>query len=275
MVVQALGEVPAELRVTPEQDERLAAQARAVAPADVVRLLELIAAALRALKDGADARTQLELALVKAAEPAHDPSAKALLARIERLEARARRRAPRPARAPASRAAGGAGRRAAGRTPRRRSHARRDRRRRAEARRAGRYRRRRRRADRAGVALARGIRARSGPAILESLEASRLDSAELLRQAHAARGGRRAASTARLARVGRVLQAPSRGSCEARADRAAAIRAVTGASLRLALRAARRRGARHRSRGERSTTTSWWIASSTSSAPIEEPSEES
>ena len=88
MVVQALGEVPAELRVTPEQDERLAAQAAAVAPADVIRLLDMIAAALRALKDGADARTQLELALVKAAEPAHDPSVKALLARIERLEAR-------------------------------------------------------------------------------------------------------------------------------------------------------------------------------------------
>ena len=88
MVTQALGDVAAELRVTPEQDARLAAQAKAVAPADVVRLLELIAAALRALKDGADARTQLELALVKAAEPGHDPSTKALLARIERLEAR-------------------------------------------------------------------------------------------------------------------------------------------------------------------------------------------
>jgi DNA polymerase-3 subunit gamma/tau len=97
MVVQALGEVPAELQVTPEQDERLAAQAQAVAPADVVRLLEMIAAALRALKDGADSRTQLELALVKAAEPAYDPSVKALLARVERLEGRG----PRP---PASRA---------------------------------------------------------------------------------------------------------------------------------------------------------------------------
>ena len=61
----------------------------------------MIAAALRALKDGADARTQLELALVKAAEPAHDPSVKALLARIERLEARAAGGAP-PA--PANRA---------------------------------------------------------------------------------------------------------------------------------------------------------------------------
>jgi DNA polymerase III subunit gamma/tau len=84
--VQALGELPPELHVTPEQDDRLAAQAKEVAPGDVVRLLELIAAGLRALKDGADARTQLELVLVKAAEPAHDPSARALLARIERLE---------------------------------------------------------------------------------------------------------------------------------------------------------------------------------------------
>src|SRR5918996_2094356 len=103
MVVQAIGEVPAELQVTPEQDERLAAQAAAVAPADVVRLLDMIAAALRALKDGADARTQLELALVKAAEPAHDSTVKALLARIERLEARAGGAPPAapPARAPA------------------------------------------------------------------------------------------------------------------------------------------------------------------------------
>jgi DNA polymerase III subunit gamma/tau len=86
MVTQTLGEVPAELRVTPEQDERLAEQARRVGPATVVRLLELIAAAMRAMKDGADARTQLELALLKAAAPAYDPTVKALLARIERLE---------------------------------------------------------------------------------------------------------------------------------------------------------------------------------------------
>jgi DNA polymerase-3 subunit gamma/tau len=61
-----------------------------------VRLLELIASALRALKDGADARTQLELALVKAATPDLEPSVKALLARLERLENRAP--APAPAR---------------------------------------------------------------------------------------------------------------------------------------------------------------------------------
>jgi len=86
MVVQTLGDVPAELRVTAEQDERLAEQAKRVGPADVVRLLELLSAGLRAMKDGADARTQLELALVKAAAPERDAGTTALLARIERLE---------------------------------------------------------------------------------------------------------------------------------------------------------------------------------------------
>ncbi|HEX6025968.1 MAG TPA: DNA polymerase III subunit gamma/tau [Solirubrobacter sp.] len=88
MVVQVLGDVPPELHVTPEQDQRLAEQAERVSPATVVRLLELIAAALRAMKDGADARTQLELALVKAATPALEPSVKALQTRLERLETR-------------------------------------------------------------------------------------------------------------------------------------------------------------------------------------------
>jgi DNA polymerase-3 subunit gamma/tau len=99
MVVQALGEVPPELRITAELDARLAEQAAAVPPGDVVRLLELIAAAMRAMKDGADARTQLELALVKAAAPEHDASTKALMARIERLEG-GRAPAPPPVRAP-------------------------------------------------------------------------------------------------------------------------------------------------------------------------------
>ena len=48
------------------------------------------------MKDGADARTQLELALVKAADPARDASQKALLARLERLE-RGGAAAPSPA----------------------------------------------------------------------------------------------------------------------------------------------------------------------------------
>ena len=89
MIVQTLGEVPDELAVTPEQDARLVEQAQRVGEAAVLRLLDLVANALRAMKDGADARTQLELALIKAARPEHDPSLRALMTRLERLEGRA------------------------------------------------------------------------------------------------------------------------------------------------------------------------------------------
>ncbi|HUR86852.1 MAG TPA: DNA polymerase III subunit gamma/tau [Solirubrobacteraceae bacterium] len=87
MVVQALGEVPAELRITPERDARLADQAQRIGTAAVTRLLDLLAAALEATSNKSDARTQLELALVKAAAPAVDPTTQALAQRIERLEA--------------------------------------------------------------------------------------------------------------------------------------------------------------------------------------------
>jgi DNA polymerase-3 subunit gamma/tau len=87
MVVQALGEVPAELRITPERDARLLEQSGRLGPGAVTRLLDLLAAALEATRNGSDARTQLELALVKAAAPAVDPAAQALAQRIERLEA--------------------------------------------------------------------------------------------------------------------------------------------------------------------------------------------
>jgi DNA polymerase III subunit gamma/tau len=86
LVVQTLGDVPPELSLTPEIDERLRAQARQIGPAEVVRVLDLLGAALEGIRAGADPRTQLELALVKAATPQADGSLPALLARIERLE---------------------------------------------------------------------------------------------------------------------------------------------------------------------------------------------
>jgi DNA polymerase-3 subunit gamma/tau len=86
LVVQTLGDVPSELSLTPEIDERLRAQAQRIGPAEVVRVLDLLGAALEAVRAGADPRTQLELALVKAATPQADGSTRALLARIERLE---------------------------------------------------------------------------------------------------------------------------------------------------------------------------------------------
>jgi DNA polymerase III subunit gamma/tau len=87
LVVQTLGEVPAELRLTPDRDARLSEQASRVPGSSLVRLLDLLAEALRTVKDGADARTRLEAALVKAAAPEVDPAARALMARVERLEA--------------------------------------------------------------------------------------------------------------------------------------------------------------------------------------------
>jgi DNA polymerase III subunit gamma/tau len=86
LVVRTLGEVPAELSLTPEADEALGAQAERVDHATVVRLLELLGEAMEGVRAGADARTRLELALVKAARPRADTSMRALLARIERLE---------------------------------------------------------------------------------------------------------------------------------------------------------------------------------------------
>ena len=86
LVVQVLGEVPPELSLTQEADAALSAQAERVDHATVVRVLELLGEAMEGVRAGADARTRLELALVKAARPETDGSTRALLARIERLE---------------------------------------------------------------------------------------------------------------------------------------------------------------------------------------------
>ncbi len=104
LAVKMLEEVPEELRVTPERDERLLTQARGLAGTDIVRLLDLVSAALEATANGAQPRIQLELVLIKATAPEVDPSAAALLARIERLEAAlaGERPAPTPVPAPTS-----------------------------------------------------------------------------------------------------------------------------------------------------------------------------
>jgi DNA polymerase III subunit gamma/tau len=96
LVVHTLGSVPAEIAITPDRDQRLAEQAARVTDADVVRVLDLLATAMKSVKDGADARTQLELALTKAASPEVDPTTRALQARIERLEQALAGNAPLP-----------------------------------------------------------------------------------------------------------------------------------------------------------------------------------
>ena len=113
LTVQVLGDVPDELRVTVDRDRRLADQAKALPKTDAVRLLDLVSQALDATANGAQARIQLELVLIKAAAPEVDPSTAALLARIERLEQGLRSAGP--AAAPA---AAGRPRAAAAATPR-------------------------------------------------------------------------------------------------------------------------------------------------------------
>jgi DNA polymerase-3 subunit gamma/tau len=87
LIVQTLGgDVPLELQLTPDHDARLAEQAHRIPAAALVRVLDLLAQALVAMRAGADGRTQLELALVKAASPATDATLAAALERIARLE---------------------------------------------------------------------------------------------------------------------------------------------------------------------------------------------
>jgi DNA polymerase-3 subunit gamma/tau len=86
LVVATLGDVPPELSLTPEADAHMREQALASEPTVLVRLLELLGEAMEAVRAGADARTRLELALVKAARPELDSHTRTLLARVERIE---------------------------------------------------------------------------------------------------------------------------------------------------------------------------------------------
>src|SRR4051794_23463902 len=87
-VVQTLGSVPDSFSVTAEHTDRLAAQAERLAQGEILRAIELLAAALAAVKDGSDPRIQLEMALLKTVQPQADLSLQALLFRIEQLERR-------------------------------------------------------------------------------------------------------------------------------------------------------------------------------------------
>jgi DNA polymerase-3 subunit gamma/tau len=86
LVTETIGEVPATFVVTAADEGRLRAQAAAIGPANLVRTIDELAAALTAVREGDDARLAVEVALLKAARPDVDPSSEGLLRRIERLE---------------------------------------------------------------------------------------------------------------------------------------------------------------------------------------------
>src|SRR3954451_8497355 len=87
-VVQTLGEVPESFSVTSEHTDRLSAQASRLNQAEILRAISLLAAAIASVKDGAEPRIQLEMALLKASQPSSDLSLQALMFRIEQLESR-------------------------------------------------------------------------------------------------------------------------------------------------------------------------------------------
>jgi DNA polymerase-3 subunit gamma/tau len=94
LVIRTVGEVPDAFSVTAADPERLRAQADELSDLALVRAIDVIAAALAAVKEGDEPRMTLELALLRAARPQLDPTKQALLQRIEKLESSEGRGAP-------------------------------------------------------------------------------------------------------------------------------------------------------------------------------------
>jgi DNA polymerase-3 subunit gamma/tau len=101
LLVQHMGEVPESLPVTEEARERLRAQANQLGEPTVIRLIDLLAVAVDDMRQGADPRLPLELALVKVTRPAADLSRESLSFRLEQLEQRGVAPAPAAATRPA------------------------------------------------------------------------------------------------------------------------------------------------------------------------------
>src|SRR5688572_28417581 len=105
LLVQHMGHVPDSLPVTDETRERLREQANQLPEPTVLRLCDLLAVAVDDMRQGADPRLPLELALVKVTRPGGDLSRESLAFRLEQLEQRlAGAPAPRPQPAPPVRA---------------------------------------------------------------------------------------------------------------------------------------------------------------------------
>jgi DNA polymerase-3 subunit gamma/tau len=85
---QQLGELPADAPLTDDERARIGAQAERVSPAAVHRLVDMLRDVLEQVRDGADPRLPLELALVRVCRPATELSVEALGQRLSALEAR-------------------------------------------------------------------------------------------------------------------------------------------------------------------------------------------
>jgi DNA polymerase III subunit gamma/tau len=94
LLVQHMGHVPESLPVTEETKELLRQQANQLPEPTVLRLIDLLAVAIEDIRQGADPRLPLELALVKVTRPQSDLSRESLAHRVELLESRAPGTAP-------------------------------------------------------------------------------------------------------------------------------------------------------------------------------------
>ena len=73
LVIRTVGDVPDAFSVTAADPERLRTQAEQLSDLALVRAIDVIAAALAAVKEGDEPRMTLELALLRAARPAARP----------------------------------------------------------------------------------------------------------------------------------------------------------------------------------------------------------
>ncbi|MBA3375310.1 MAG: DNA polymerase III subunit gamma/tau [Actinobacteria bacterium] len=89
LLVQHMGHVPESLPVTEETKELLRQQANQLPEPTVFRLIDLLAVAVEDMRQGADPRLPLELAIVKVTRPQADLSRESLAHRVELLENRA------------------------------------------------------------------------------------------------------------------------------------------------------------------------------------------
>jgi DNA polymerase-3 subunit gamma/tau len=85
-LLQHAESLPESEAAAPDRAAELQRQAQSLPASETLRTIDLLATALRDIRDGSDARLPLEVALITAARPAANAAPGALLARVERIE---------------------------------------------------------------------------------------------------------------------------------------------------------------------------------------------
>ncbi|MEO8092812.1 MAG: DNA polymerase III subunit gamma/tau [bacterium] len=87
LVIRTADDVAEAFTVTAAEPQHLRAQADSFTDLALARAIDVIAAALTAIREGDEPRMTVELALLRCARPQLDPSKEALMQRLERVEA--------------------------------------------------------------------------------------------------------------------------------------------------------------------------------------------